>query len=99
MAAQDITPTGDDYYIVYEDSKKTSYLIAFLTGINRSGRGGEREAFVKYPLANINTFLTFESFNAGLQAIGQPAMTWNPYLEEDPALACNELDYDGNCIT
>jgi hypothetical protein len=93
---QDITPTGDDFYIVYEDAKKTSYLIAFLTGINRSGKGGVREATVKYPLANINTFSNFEAFNNGLIAAGQPAMTWDPYIEDDPAKECNQ-DNDGNC--
>jgi len=96
MAATDITPTGDDYYIVYEDSKKTSYVAAFLVGVNRSGRAGTREAYTKYAAANINTFSTFEAFNNGLVAVGQPALTWNPYTEEDPDTICNQ-DIDGNC--
>lgn len=94
--AQDITPTGDDFYIVYEDAKKTSYLTAFLTGINRSGKGGVREAYTIHPIANINTFSTFEAFNNGLIAVDQPAMTWNPYIEDDPAKECNQ-DNDGDC--
>ena len=44
----------------------------------------------------VHFFLTFEAFNNGLIAVGQPAMTWNPYIEDDPAKQCDQ-DNDGDC--
>ena len=92
----DIIPTGDDFYIVYEDPKKTSYVTAFLIGINRTGSPGTREAFTQYAAGNISTFNNFTDFNTALLAVEQPAMTYNPYTQVDPDTVCNQ-DYNGNC--
>jgi hypothetical protein len=96
MAATDITPTGDDFYIVYEDSKKTSYLSSFIVGINRSGNPGTREAYTKYAAADIGTFSNLNAYNNELIELGQPILTWNPYTQQPPDTECNQ-DNDGNC--
>jgi len=96
MAATDITPTGDDFYIVYEDSKKTSYLSSFIVGINRSVKPGIREAYTKYATTDIGTFSNLNAYNNELIALGQPVLTWDPYTEEPPGTECNQDD-NGDC--
>ncbi len=96
MAATDITPTGDDYYIVYEDEKKTSFLSSFLAGTNTSGKGGEREAYTKFAATNINTFSNRTTYNNELIALGQPILTWDPYTEDPPDTTCIP-DNNGDC--
>jgi hypothetical protein len=96
--ATDITPTGNDYYIVYEDSKKTSYVSSFLAGTNTSGKGGEREAYTSKNPLFINVFSTQRDYNEELVALGQAALvlTWDPYTEDPPDTKCNQND-DGDC--
>ena len=92
----DVIPTGNDFYIVYTDVKKDSYVTAFLIGINRTGSPGVREAFTKYAAANISTFSTLVAFNSALVDVDQPALTYDPYTQVDPDTLCNQ-DNDGNC--
>jgi len=95
--AADLQPTGKDFYIVYEDSKKTSFLATFLAGTNpKPGQGGEREASTKYSSEQINVFSTINDYNTELENLGQPILTWNPYTEEPPSFICNQND-DGDC--
>ena len=94
--ADDITPAGKQFYIVYEDSKKDSYVTAFLSNSNTTGKGGEWVAATKYSSSQIDSFTVFEDFNVSLRNVGQPEMTWNPYEETDPSLECNP-DNDNNC--
>lgn len=97
MAAADLTPTGNDFYIVYEDEKKTSFLATFLAGTNpKPGVGGEREASTKYAAAQINVFSTISDYNDELESLGQPRLTWNPYTEDPPSFICNQND-EGDC--
>ena len=64
MAATDIIPVRDDYIVVYNDEKKTTYLFSAFGNVKSYITIRDGLAF--------NSYATLETYNAEMIRLGQP---------------------------
>ena len=79
-----IVPIYNTFYIIYTDSTKSTFVNSFAAGPNTTGRGGTKTVSTRFALNQINSYTSFSLFNQELVALGQDAISWNPFTQDPP---------------